>query len=367
MNRPFSVYLDLVRFTAACLVYLWHSNMRLLVNDILPASGYGHPSVIVFFVLSGFVIAYVTDTKEKHWVDYSASRLSRLGSVVIPTLLLTPLLDLAGRSLYPGMYDTFPWDRFALRLAGCALMLNESWFVSITFFSNVPYWSIAFEFWYYVLFALVMFVPRPWRLWAVLAACLFVGPKIVLLAPIWWAGVLLYRWRWLRSWSLAASWGVAAVSTAAIVVVLGLGLYDAAAALTKDLLGEHAFLQLTFARFVLADYLLGVLVFLQFAAMRNVAPQLAPLLMRIESPVRWLAGYTFTLYLLHQPLFMFWTSVVRGDPRGYGFWWMVTVLTAVSVVLIGSLTEHRRQALRDALHRLLQGVHERYVLRLGRA
>ena len=80
MNRSFSVYLDLVRFSAACLVYLWHSNMRLLVHDILPASSYGHSAVIVFFVLSGFVIAYVTDTKENNWVDYSASRLSRVSS-----------------------------------------------------------------------------------------------------------------------------------------------------------------------------------------------------------------------------------------------------------------------------------------------
>jgi peptidoglycan/LPS O-acetylase OafA/YrhL len=69
MNRPFSIYLDLVRFTAARLVYLWHSNMRPLVNDALPASQYGHSSVIVFFVLSGFVIAYVTDKKGKTWPE----------------------------------------------------------------------------------------------------------------------------------------------------------------------------------------------------------------------------------------------------------------------------------------------------------
>ena len=85
LSKPFSIYLDLVRFTAACLVYLWHSNMRLLVTDVLPASNSGHSSVIVFFVLSGFVIAFVTDTKEGHWIDYTSSRLSRVFSVVIPT------------------------------------------------------------------------------------------------------------------------------------------------------------------------------------------------------------------------------------------------------------------------------------------
>ena len=44
MNRAFSIYLDLVRFLAACLVYLYHSNQRLLSTEILPVSNYGHSS-----------------------------------------------------------------------------------------------------------------------------------------------------------------------------------------------------------------------------------------------------------------------------------------------------------------------------------
>lgn len=360
MNRAFSIYLDMVRFGAACLVYLWHSNMRLLVQDVLPASQYGHSAVIVFFVLSGFVIAYVAATKEKTWVDYGASRLSRVYSVVIPTLVLTPLLDAAGRALYPALYD-WPFDRFALRLAGCALMLNEAWFISITFFSNVPYWSIAFEFWYYVIFGLVMFVPRPWRLWAVAAACAIVGPKVLLLAPLWWAGVLLYRWGWPRRWPLGVSWCVAVASTATIVLTHALGFYAASAEFTKQLLGERLFVDLTFARFALGDYVLGFLVFCQFAAVRNVAPQLGPLLWRIERPVRWLAGFTFTLYLLHQPLLLFWAAVLRGDPATSLLWWQVTALTAASVVLIGLLTEQRRDALRVAAKHHLQRLQRRFA------
>jgi peptidoglycan/LPS O-acetylase OafA/YrhL len=365
MNRPFSIYLDLVRFGAAVLVYLWHSNMRMLVQDILPASNYGHSAVIVFFVLSGFVIAFVTDTKEKTWVAYTASRLSRVYSVVLPTLILTPLLDAFGRQLYPAMYD-YPFDRFALRLLGCGLMLNESWWVSITFFSNVPYWSIAFEFWYYVIFALVMFVPRGWRIWAVLAVCAFVGPKIALLLPVWWAGVLLYRWRWLQTWSPGVSWALVLLSTAGIVLMHAAGVYEMAADLMRGWVGADRFRELTFARFVVGDYLLGLLVFCHFAAVRNVAGQLAPLLLPVERPVRWVAGYTFTLYLMHQPLFLFWTAVVQGDPKGHGFWWTVTALTAVSVVALGAVTEHRRDALRRWLQRLLQALHDRGRLRAAR-
>ena len=332
MNRTFSIYLDLVRFGAAVLVYLWHSNMRMLVQDILPASNYGHSAVIVFFVLSGFVIAFVTDTKEKTWVAYSASRLSRVYSVVLPTLILTPLLDAFGRQLYPAMYD-YPFDRFALRLLGCGLMLNESWWVSITFFSNVPYWSIAFEFWYYVIFALVMFVPRGWRVWAVLAACTFVGPKIVLLLPVWWAGVLLYRWRWLQTWSPGVSWALVLLSTAGIVLMHAAGVYEMVADLMRGWVGADRFRELTFARFVLGDYLLGLLVFvpLRGRAQRGGALGAAAAAHRAPGAL----GGRLHLHAVPDAPAACSCSGRRscsGDPKGHGFWWMVTALTALSVV-----------------------------------
>ena len=353
MNRAFSTYLDLVRFSAACLVYLWHSNMRLLTTELLPASGYGHSSVIVFFVLSGLVIAYATDTKESNWVSYTASRLSRVYSVVLPTLLLTPLLDSAGRLLYPALYD-YPYDQFVLRLLGSALQLNEAWFISITFFSNVPYWSIAFEFWYYAAFGLLTFLPGKTRWWAFGGLFLLVGPKWLLLLPVWWAGVILYRWQWLKERSPAFSWCLVVVSTLGIWLTHALSLYAGWASGIEQLVGKEIFKQFTFARNVPGDYLLALLVFCNFAGMRAVADSLSPLLHRIDRPVKFLASYTFTLYLLHQPLFLFWTAVLRGDPHGRWFWTAVTVLSAVSVLVIGYFTEHRRLPLRRWLERQLK-------------
>ena len=362
MNRPFSVYLDLVRFGAACLVYLYHSNMRLLVTDILPASQYGHSAVIVFFVLSGFVIAYVTDTKEKAWIDYTASRVSRVYSVVVPTLVLTLLLDAAGRAMYPSLYD-YPFDRFAQRLVGSALLLNEAWFVSITYFSNVPYWSIAFEFWYYVLFGLVMFLPTGIRAWIAAGFGLVLGPKILLLLPVWRSGVLLYRWHWLQDRSKAFSWCLVVLSTVGIVITHRYGVYDLWSERVQQLLGAERFRELTFARFFVGDYLLCLLVFCNFAGMRGVADSFAPMLLRIERPVRFIAGYTFTLYLLHHPLFLFWTSVIRGNPDSHAFWWTVTLLTAISVGIVGHFTESKRHHLRAAVKRLLQRLSLRWAPR----
>ena len=74
--------------------------------------------------------------------SYAASRISRIYSVALPAVLLTVALDAVGRQLYPAPYG-YPFDNFLLRGAASLLMLNEVWFVSITSFSNIPYWSIC--------------------------------------------------------------------------------------------------------------------------------------------------------------------------------------------------------------------------------
>lgn len=359
MNKGFSIYLDLVRFVAACLVYLYHSNRRLLIEDILPANNYGHSAVIVFFVLSGYVIAYVTDTREKNWMDYTASRLSRIYSVALPTVFLTILLDGIGRQLYPALYNV-PFDQFAIRSVASLLMLNEVWLVSITSFSNVPYWSICFESWYYVAFGLLTFLPQRLGLLATAIVAVLLGPKIALLAPIWAAGVVLQRWKVLERMSERLGWCLVVGSTLAIVFFHWIDIPGIVSMQLKSWIGDRLYVELTHSNHFLSDYLLGVLVFLNFAGMRRIGERIAGLMSFIERPARFLAAYTLTLYLLHQPLFLFWGAVIRGDPSGPGFWWSVTAMVAISVVVIGHFTESRRHGLKRVLQRTFNAVNARW-------
>jgi len=143
---------------------------------------------------------------------------------------------------------------------------------------------------------------------------------------------------------------------------------DLVATVIKRLIGEKWHTELTFSKFFLSDYLLGVLVFLNFAGIRRVSERLASVLVPLERPIRFLAGYTLSLYLLHQPLFLFWGSVIHGDASGYAYWWLTTGLVAVSVFAVGTVTENRRYLLKrwleQQLLRLQSMVPERYVVRL---
>ena len=64
MTNALSLYLDALRFGAAFIVFLSHFG-RVSGGLFWQMQPYGRTAVLVFFVLSGFVIAWVTETKER--------------------------------------------------------------------------------------------------------------------------------------------------------------------------------------------------------------------------------------------------------------------------------------------------------------
>jgi peptidoglycan/LPS O-acetylase OafA/YrhL len=156
MTRQFSIYLDAIRFCAAMAVFLTH----LSLSTTLPvgiAGRFGHDAVVLFFVLSGYVIAHTVDRRDHDPKSYAINRLARLWSVVLPALLLTVCLDSIGTRIAPDHYHALgtPADFAILPVVMNALFLNQLWFLNISPWSNTPFWSLGFEFWYYVFYALL--------------------------------------------------------------------------------------------------------------------------------------------------------------------------------------------------------------------
>src|SRR3954468_17403598 len=131
MKRGTSLYLDLVRFGAAFVVFLehlrehtrnsfaafWRSHPFLYVH----LDAYSETAVIVFFVLSGYVIAHVLATRENTLTEFATSRLARLYSVAIPALLLTAATNYAEALRYPNAFDAYDNIPTAIRYAGTAM------------------------------------------------------------------------------------------------------------------------------------------------------------------------------------------------------------------------------------------------------
>jgi peptidoglycan/LPS O-acetylase OafA/YrhL len=193
MDERMSVYLDAIRVIATMAVLFHH--LSLYNHETFPfLLEFGHTAVITFFVLSGYVIAYVATEREKKFSTYLIHRFSRMYSVLVVAWILTAILDTLGPSINPVIYiDKVSTDLLIVRLFSHLFFLHESWFFSIHFFGNAPLWSISFEFSYYLLFGLIVLYKGRYKKGLVALVALIVGPVILIYGLIWAMGVLIYK------------------------------------------------------------------------------------------------------------------------------------------------------------------------------
>jgi peptidoglycan/LPS O-acetylase OafA/YrhL len=315
-----SLFLDAMRFAAAFVVFLHHFTATSL-ETVLPHIPWGNEAVLLFFVMSGFVIAFVVDTKERDFRQYSLARLGRLYSVVVPALLLTVVLDGIGRAAAPALYGSAPNDHIWLRVLINLVFLQQSWNLTVIPLSNGPFWSLAFELWYYVIFGAWMLLAGRPRAVVVTLACLLAGPRILAMFPVWLTGVAAYRIH--RSWSPSRTGGTIAFVLAAAglvaIVLLGnplAGVEPKFRELFPDsrvhvgpmqlFLGDTANL----AAHLLFGSLFAVLILTVSAVWRGNAPR-----GRVAGAIRYLAGSTFSVYLFHVPLLFAAIAVFQPDKR----------------------------------------------------
>lgn len=361
MHRSTSIFLDTLRFTAACVVFLSHVTEHNF-NAVWPWVPWGHEAVVVFFVMSGFVIAHVVHGRERDVREYMAARLGRLYSVVLPALLLTVLLDGLGRHLAPALYATVPSDHTAMRLLANGLFLQQNWNLTVIPLSNGPFWSLGYEFWYYMIFGAATLTTGRLRLFLPLLLCLCAGPRIVAYLPLWLLGVAAYRAY--QHWHPPAWQRHLALSTCAIafvsILATGSPLAPVRQSLTSLFPDDHIPVG-GFRLFVGGlsllpeDMLLGILVALAIASVRGDYGLLmrSP---RVVALIRYLAGATFTLYLFHMPLLYFLTAQTGADRSSRLETGMLAMAVFASCILLSHLGERQVGAYRQLFRQLLERI-----------
>ena len=320
-----SVHLDALRGFAAFSVLLNHWRDAFFVDyPKLPyrnpldavfyfATGLGHQWVIVFFVLSGYLVGgsvlRSVDGDRWSWRSYLLARLTRLYVALLPALLLGGTLDWVGmhlpgtawvytgqsgmRALVTNVHSTLTLPIFmanGLFLQTIALPGMNGRVVPV-FGSNGVLWSLSNEFWYYMAFPFLVFLLSQGRSWWTRAACglglllwgWFVGSGIVLLGISWLMGALIPI---LPSVSLSKSW-MRILAIAAALGALGGGLV-----LAKMHDGSIAF-----------DLLLGAAVTaLIWVTLCCGTWPLPATYIRVSHRA---ARSSYTLYLVHLPLVIF--------------------------------------------------------------
>lgn len=347
MDSHFSRYLDLTRFSAAVLVVLTHYVQHGLLAN---APHFGREAVIVFFVLSGYVIAHTTSEKALSLKQYVVARSARIYSVALPVLLLCFLLVYLVDPV-AALPDTLRYQarKPMLYLPLHLLFMGELWTLSETPPWLIQYWSLGYEVWYYVLFGVLYYLRGAKRVALGALVLLVMGYKLWLLLPVWLAGVALYRYQT----PLALTRTQARLGWLASVAALGLYKY-AGLDLTLRALGSALWpfdaLPLGTAERYLADYLVAVLVCLNFLCARQAA---FTSLRWINVPIRSLAGYTLTLYLIHGPVIGMWMLLSPHQRGSATDLLLLSICIGMATWLVGMVTEQRKAWCQQAVQHLM--------------
>ncbi len=165
MDRPPLPALTGIRFFAALHVVFFHyaPGLPLLLRNV---AANGYMAVGLFFILSGFVLAYNYAGRPLRRPRFFVARFARIyPAYALGLVLIAPAVVVRSGHVEPGR----------LAAAGFAAMgLVQAWFPKIALVWNGPGWSLANEAFFYLLFPFIL--PPILRLsargvWMVATAC----------------------------------------------------------------------------------------------------------------------------------------------------------------------------------------------------
>jgi peptidoglycan/LPS O-acetylase OafA/YrhL len=344
MPLNFSAYLDIVRFLAAMVVFLGHaSGVNWTAGFLWQFGPYGDTCVVIFFVLSGFVIGYVSDEKERTPESYLTSRVARLWSVVVPALALTFVVDWFGVRSAPELYLGQPWfagDHPVLRYLASFLMLQEVWNLHLVPGINGPFWSLSYEAFYYLLFGIIFYGRTTLKWLAVALVLVFSGPVIAVLFPVWGLGFLAYRLCKTRTWPRPVC---LLLALAGLVLLAGSPFLRSLPFLQFHIMGDE----------ILGRYIDGLGFFMHLLGAYGLAARMPALPGRLKGIIATVAATTFPLYLLHRPLIQVFSYAGPADESG----WQRGVVLVGGTLLVDWLAtpaiENLRLLMRARLGRFL--------------
>jgi peptidoglycan/LPS O-acetylase OafA/YrhL len=372
-NTVASLHFDVIRAAAAIAVLVYHIRYRFFLDfpevsaPSLLAKGYyfitafGHDAVMVFFVLSGFLISGSIFRDRKlmrfSWIHYGVNRLTRLYVVLIPGLLLTAFWDGLGSYLFPAhpIYTgaPMPWFHHFIDVPahltptialGNVLFLQSIYVPELG--SNGPLWSLSYEFWYYCLFPILyigILHAESWRgralgIVAALLVAAIVSRAILFYFPIWLMGTVLcllpQKKNLFGRSAFRAALALAGLAFAVAVVA-----------------GHLSFVQNFYGHSTLvSDYVTAIgFSMLLYVLTHDNRPMQPSRYARLSQAA---AGFSYTLYVVHMPFIVFLRAVLIPDrPWEPVPWYLAAgcVVTGVCLIyayLVGRVTEAKTAEVR---------------------
>jgi len=354
LSADHSSFIAACRGAAALIVLLAHLQQVFLAPFWTGSYAYwllvAQFSVMVFFVLSGFLIGKSITKKtasgQFSLVAYGADRAWRiLPPLALAFVVMLGLAPLAPHTFPSGTPAFLPTSGYvvvreftvqAREFLTAALFLNG--FFGSSPLINGPLWSLSFEVWLYVIAALVV-AGRTSRLSLAGVAILFVvlsvrNHNFAAYGIVWASGFvlcLLHNNQRLGGWIRTALTGLAPVALACALLLAWQ--YVAQVARFPDPRSADY-------RYVIA---FNVFIGLAFCGLLGL------LLDRRAPTLRWLTGsadYSYTLYIVHYPILLFTFGAFQPAMQA-----SMGTLAAISLVTLAGIVLFARTAARVVEHR----------------
>lgn len=320
--------LDAARALAALYVVLHHvTNSMHLASKAALMFRFGQEAVIVFFLLSGFVIFANEQHRAADLEGYALRRMRRIYPPIIFAMIVSTLVAL---------YDGDLAERFRVsELISTLLSVQDisslkPGVIADPYLGNAPLWSLSYEVAFYALFPLAL------RLWSahpraaphVFGAGSCIAYVFYAAFPNHWCLVLAYFSLWWAGAAAAAAYlaGARTVRGLAVPIVWLMVLTGIAVAVAL-LIGPHR--SIGFYPLLPARHF-GFAVLTLLLCFGPLGARIARLCARRAGLFAALASISYGLYVLHFPLMVQW-SVARSSAAGLTAATVLTVLLAYAV------------------------------------
>ncbi len=293
-------WLDWLRFLAAFCVTLAHArgllfveysslqadSQSFLVGIFFAATRLGYEAVVVFFVLSGYLVGGRAFERSRagqfRGSDYALDRITRIFLPLIPAIIFTWLVQaLVG---VPDGISIVLGNLFALQ--GLLVPVMDS---------NGPLWSLSYEIWFYLLCGgVATIVSRAGFVPFFLVVCSFIVFSVLepYLLFSWLLGVAVYIWKPTGRSVFALLAAVTLASTGIVCLQLG---SEGAMQITWTFLPSKGFSTLILSA--------GIALLISQLVLMSTPRSGLKVFFYKQGTI--LADFSYTLYLVHYPLFVF--------------------------------------------------------------
>jgi peptidoglycan/LPS O-acetylase OafA/YrhL len=328
VSAPRLTSLDGLRGLASLAVVFWHMSLVFpQVINLNPAAPVGSATwwfeftplklvsagpeaVLIFFVLSGMVVVLpVLRRAEFDWISYYPRRIVRLYLPIVASIAFAVLLVL----LHPQVLG----DKFNYWVGGSSTpaLTPEIVAKSLDVFAvgnalNNPLWSLRWEFIFSLalpLFAAAAVVTKSRWVWGMAASVVvvwfgyFTQTEAFMFLPVFYAGALLaVHARSLSAWSESTLRRPAVAHGMWLALLLGgLTLLVLSRMLHPFIWDQPFTISLTMTGSFIGAVVIVAVCFLWSPAVRALS----------TAPARWLGRVSFSLYLVHVPILIFFANI----------------------------------------------------------